>query len=311
MKIRPKDFISINNKLFFAVVNEYQEDNHALTFLRYMKDNAGIHKLTTKKAEKIIRDTYPEFQFDSYYADIVLHGIPINLIKEIYYPEQTVTRLLGMESPDNKQSDAIGIINTLLAVGFKKDYMGITGSIMLDMHNENSDVDIIIYGREQFLKIRKYIKNSLDKGEINSLTQAMWKDTYERRDCALSFNEFYSHEKRKFNKFIFGNSKIDISAIPKKGEKYKESGPYKKISKDEISSIVTNDTYAYDFPARYLINHNMIKEVVSYTATYTGQARKGEKIEAAGFVEEDRDGVYRLLVGTSREAKDEYIRVID
>jgi len=311
MKIRPKDFISINNKLFFAVVNEYQEDNHALTFLRYMKDNAGIHKLTTKKAEKIIRDTYPEFQFDSYYADIVLHGIPINLIKEIYYPEQTVTRLLSMESPDNKQSDAIGIINTLLSVGFKKDYMGITGSIMLDMHNENSDVDIIIYGREQFLKIRKYIKNSLDKVGINSLTQVMWKDAYERRDCALSFNEFYSHEKRKFNKFIFGNSKIDISAIPKKGEKYKESGPYKKISKDGISSIVTNDTYAYDFPARYLINHNMIKEVVSYTATYTGQARKGEKIEAAGFVEQDRDGVYRLLVGTSREAKDEYIRVID
>ena len=311
MRIRPKDFIAIDEKLFFAVVNEYQEDNHALTFLRYMKDNAGMHKLTTKKAEKIIRDIYPEFQFNSDYADIVLHGIPINLIKEIYYPEQTVTRLLSMESPDNKQSDAIGIINTLLSVGFKKDYMGITGSIMLDMHNENSDVDIIIYGREQFLKIRKYIKNSLDKVGINSLTQAMWKDAYERRDCALSFNEFYSHEKRKFNKFIFGNSKIDISAIPKKGEKYKESGPYKKISKDEISSIVTNDTYAYDFPARYLINHNRIKEVVSYTATYTGQARKGEKIEAAGFVEQDRDGVYRLLVGTSREAKDEYIRVID
>ena len=311
MRIRPKDFIAIDEKLFFAVVNEYQEDNHALTFLRYMKDNAGMHKLTTKKAEKIIRDIYPEFQFNSDYADIVLHGIPINLIKEIYYPEQAVTRLLGMESPDNKQSDAIGIINTLLAMGFKKDYMGITGSIMLDMHNENSDVDIIIYGREQFLKIRKYIKNSLDKGEIHSLTQAMWKDTYERRDCALSFNEFYSHEKRKFNKFIFGNSKIDISAIPKKGEKYKESGPYKKISKDEISSIVTNDTYAYDFPARYLINHNTIKEVVSYTATYTGQARKGEKIEAAGFVEEDREGVHRLLVGTSREALNEYIRVID
>ena len=311
MQIRPKDFIGIKNKLFFAVVNEYQEDNHALTFLRYMKDNVGTHKLTTKKAEKIIRDTYPEFQFDSYYADIVLHGIPINLIKEIYYPEQTVTRLLNMESPDNKQSDAIGIINTLLAAGFKKDYMGITGSIMLGMHNENSDVDIIIYGREQFLKIRKYIKNSLDKVGINSLTQAMWKDAYERRDCALSFNEFYSHEKRKFNKFIFGNSKIDISAIPKNGEKYKESGPYKKISKDEISSIVTNDTYAYDFPARYLINHNTVKEVVSYTATYTGQAKKGEKIEAAGFIEQDRDGVYRLLVGTSREAKDEYIRVID
>ncbi len=193
MQIRPKDFIGIDNKLFFAVVNEYQEDKHVLTFLRYMKDSKGMHKLTTKKAEKIIRDSYPEFQFNSYYADIVLHGIPINTIKKIYYPEQTVTRLLSMKSPDNKQSDAIGIVKTLLAMGFKKDYIGITGSIMLDIHNENSDVDIIIYGREQFFKIRKYIKNSLDKGDLDSLTQVMWQDTYQRRDCALSFDDFYSH----------------------------------------------------------------------------------------------------------------------
>jgi hypothetical protein len=182
---------------------------------------------------------------------------------------------------------------------------------MLDAHNECSDIDIIIYGREAFLKIRNYIKDSLAVGELNPLNHAMWKDAYERRDCSLSFNDFYSHEIRKFNKFISGNSKVDISAIPNKDEKYKESGPYKKIGKDKILSIVTDDSYAYDFPARYSIKHDSIKEVISYTATYTGQARKGERIEAVGFVEQDMVGVYRLLVGTSREAKNEYIRVID
>ena len=73
MRIRPKDFISIDDKLFFAVVYEYQEDNHVLTFLRYIKDNTGMHKLTTKKAEKIISEYYPEFQFNSSYVDIGLH----------------------------------------------------------------------------------------------------------------------------------------------------------------------------------------------------------------------------------------------
>ena len=43
---------------------------------------------------------------------------------------------------------------------------------------------------------------------------------------------------------------------------------------------------------------------------YIGQAKKGEKIEAAGFIEEDKDGVRRLLVGTSREAEEEYIRIV-
>ncbi len=112
MRIRPKDFIVIDNRLFFAVVHEYQEDNHALTFLRYIKDNAGMHKLTTKKAEKIIKESYPEFQFNSSYTDIKLHGIPINMIKEIYYPEETVNKLLKTKTPDDKKrsSDQLFLI---------------------------------------------------------------------------------------------------------------------------------------------------------------------------------------------------------
>ena len=310
MRIRPKDFISIDDKLFFAVVYEYQEDNHALTFLRYIRDNTGMHKLTTKKAEKIISEYYPEFQFNSSYVDIGLHGIPINMIKKIYYPEETVNQLLNTRTPENKERDAIGAIKYLQGIGCKADNIGITGSIMLGAHNECSDIDIVIYGREAFLKIRSQIKNSLAIGELNSLNQIMWQDAYERRNCALSFDDFYFHEIRKFNKFMFGNSKVDISAIPNEVEKYKESGPYKKVGKDKILSIVTDDKYAYDFPARYSIKHDSIKEVISYTATYIGQAKKGEKIEAAGFIEEDKDGVRRLLVGTSREAEEEYIRIV-
>ena len=310
MRIRPKDFISIDDKLFFAVVYEYQEDNHVLTFLRYIKDNTGMHKLTTKKAEKIISEYYPEFQFNSSYVDIGLHGIPINMIKKIYYPEETVNQLLNTRTPENKERDAIGAIKYLKGIGCKAGNIGITGSIMLGAHNECSDIDIVIYGREAFLKIRSQIKNSLAIGELNSLNQIMWQDAYERRNCALSFDDFYFHEIRKFNKFMFGNSKVDISAIPNEIEKYEESGPYKKVGKDKILSMVTNDKYAYDFPARYSIKHDSIKEVISYTATYIGQAKKGEKIEAAGFIEEDKDGVRRLLVGTSREAEEEYIRIV-
>ena len=86
MRIRPKDFIVIDDKLFFAVVNQFQEDNHALTFLRYIKDNTSIRKLTTKEADEIITKYYPEFQFSSTYTDIKLHGVPISMVKKIYYP---------------------------------------------------------------------------------------------------------------------------------------------------------------------------------------------------------------------------------
>lgn len=311
MFIRPKDYIAIDDKLFFAVVSEYNEDDRALTFLRYIKDDIGIHKLDTGQASILIRESYPELLFHSHYADIELHGIPLASIKQIYRPEHTIVRLLNMKSPDNKQQDAINIINLLLDAGCQQDYMGITGSLMLNTHNEQSDIDIIIYSRERFFNARNHIQQYLESGQLEALSQTMWLDSYRRRDCTLSFEDYHSHELRKFNKCISGTSKVDISMIPEPYERFQENGPYKKTSEDKIVSIVTEDAYAYDYPARYLIDHDTINEVVSYTATYTGQARKGEKIEAVGYIEQGCDGKNRLLVGTSREAAGEYIRVVD
>ncbi|PKL59366.1 MAG: DNA polymerase subunit beta, partial [Methanomicrobiales archaeon HGW-Methanomicrobiales-4] len=51
----------------------------------------------------------------------------------------------------------------------------------------------------------------------------------------------------------------------------------------------------------------IISKVFSFTHTYTGQARKGEKIEARGVIEQHNDEQW-LIVGTTREAKGEYIR---
>ncbi len=311
MFIRPKDYISIDDKLFFAVVSEYQEEDRVLTWLRYIKDKNGMQKLDTEQSSKLINDSYPELLFHCHYADIKFHGIPLTLIKQVYRPDQTIVRLLNMKSPDTKQQDAIKIIKLLIGAGIQEDYMGITGSLMLDTHNEQSDIDMIIYSRERFFKARQYIQQYLDSGELKLLNESLWQETYQRRGCSLSFEDYRSHELRKFNKCISGTSKVDLSMIPETYERFQENGPFKKTGKDKILSVVTEDTYAYDFPARYFIEHETINEVVSYTATYTGQAQKGEKIEAAGFVEQGSDGKNRLLVGTSREASGEYIRVLE
>lgn len=311
MFIRPKDYIVVDDKLFFAVVSEYQEEDRALTWLRYIKDGHGMHKIDTKQARKLISDSYPEFLFHSNYADSDLHGIPLESISHVYRPDQTVVRLLNMTDPDNKQRDAIKILKLLLDAGVQEEYIGVTGSLMLDTHNEKSDIDIIIYERELFHKVRQHIKDCLESGKLEPLDDSLWEDAYKRRGCELSFEEYCSHEQRKFNKCVSGTSKVDISMIPEIYERFQENGPFKKQGLGKIETQVTDDIYAYDFPARYITNHETISEVVSYTATYVGQVQKGEKIEAVGYVEEGSDGKKRLLVGTSREAAGEYIRLVE
>lgn len=73
---------------------------------------------------------------------------------------------------------------------------------------------------------------------------------------------------------------------------------------------MTEDTFAFDSPARYGIDHPDVSEIVCCTPTYVGQARRGEVIQAAGWLEETSRGTRRLIVGTSREAPGEYVRVL-
>lgn len=310
MFVRPKDYIVIDDSYFFAVVSEYQEDGRVLAWLRYVKDNNVVQKLDTHKAGKIVKEIYPDFIFHSQYVDAELHGVPLNRIKKIYYPEETIDRLLNSSTPDSIQKDAINFIELLLQTSIDKQSLGVTGSLMLDTHDSDSDIDMVVYGRENFFNVRAAIKDLMKSGQLNYLDEAFWQDAYQRRDCSISFEEYQWHELRKFNKCISGTTKVDVSMLPDEAERVKEYGPFKKSGHEKIDATVITDTYSFDFPARYIIKHESINEIVSYTATYTGQAKKEEKIEAAGYVEQGSDGKKRLLVGSSREAMGEYIRVM-
>jgi hypothetical protein len=85
---------------------------------------------------------------------------------------------------------------------------------------------------------------------------------------------------------------------------------WRKTGRSTLQAIVLDASLAFDQPARYRINHPVISEIQCFTHTYVGQALAGEMIEAAGAVETADDGRQRLVIGSSREAIGEYLRVI-
>jgi predicted nucleotidyltransferase len=76
--------------------------------------------------------------------------------------------------------------------------------------------------------------------------------------------------------------------------------------KRKIEAVVTDASLSFDNPAVYEVDHDLITRVLCFTHTYSGQARSGEVIEACGVCEE-HGGEYWLIVGTTREARGEYI----
>jgi len=73
---------------------------------------------------------------------------------------------------------------------------------------------------------------------------------------------------------------------------------------------VIDDARGFDYPAEFKIDHQQIGSIVSFTATYTGQAVNGERVAVSGMLEQSEFGVKRIVVGSSREAHGEYIKVI-
>ncbi len=311
--IRQKDFLETEEGLFFAVVADDIEEGRSLAFLRYKSyiSPEGVHirkKLATEQAISLLEHHYPEYLYHSIVFDADLHGVPINRIEKHHQAKVKLQTLLSNQST-TLQNKLVCLITLLSENGIPLNTLGVTGSILIGAEGKDSDIDLIIYDRVIFHKARKLIEKLIDKNKLSALDEYFWKDSFDRRACSLCFEDYVWHEKRKFNKAIFAGVKFDISLVLTKA--VDDDNTYIKKGLMKLTAEVINDQYSFDSPSIYFIDNSEFQKVICFTPTYTGQAITGELIEVSGFVEESADGVNRrLIVGSTREAVGEYIKVV-
>ncbi len=190
--------------------------------------------------------------------------------------------------------------------------LGISGSGLIKCYKNDSDIDFVVYGIKNFNNARNAIKRAiLNNGVVKNLNLEQWKELYAKRIFGneLTYDEFLWHENRKFNKGTINNRKFDLllSDDVRVNLNFKKIGNIVKKGK-----VIKSSPFSY--PAYYeIIEHNEISKILCWTHTYIGQAFEGENIEVSGMLEEINNGTgYEkfIIVGTSRKASGEYIKVI-
>ncbi|MFQ5888347.1 MAG: DNA polymerase subunit beta, partial [Candidatus Hydrothermarchaeales archaeon] len=198
------------------------------------------------------------------------------------------------------------------------DKKGVSGSLLVGLHDpENSDIDFVIYGMENYENARAFLKESFQGNSgVRPLNKSQWNDAYNKRfpiQKTLSFDDFLWHEKRKYHKGVMDGRIFDILLVRDYNEIGGDFGrTFKRGSKIKVRCQVRDSLLAFDSPAVYKVQCNedkRITEVVSFTHTYAGQAFEGEEIEVLGYLEMSLSSGYRVVVGTTREAVGEYIKV--
>lgn len=305
-RYQPRDFIETTDGLLFAVVAGLPEDGRLLCSLRYQRSGRGYRKLDSAAADALLRAEAPEYRYHSPSLDADLHGVPLERIRHHYQPRLRVQALLAEAPGDVLAGKARRWLETMQERGLDPAVVGLTGSLLIGAQTPRSDLDFVIYDRRHFHDSRAWIRESMAAGEFQGLDLPAWRDAYRRRGCALGFEDYLWHERRKYNKGLFEGTKFDITLITEDGPS--RSGRARKLGPLRLVTEVTDAERAFDFPAIYGLRHAEIDEAWCFTQTYVGQAEPGDRVEIAGRLELDATGKPRIIVGTSREAPGEYIR---
>jgi uncharacterized protein len=298
LPIRLRDFVEDPDGWIYAV-STYDNAEKVGCVLRYVPDENGerVGPAGQRYRKYDFEDAYRKISAEKpAYAGLV-QRIPLLDLHRVLKPDQEISRIAGSHPYVKRLLDLFHL---------PAGTVGCTGSLLCGLENESSDIDMVVYGKHWFTA-QALVKQGIADGRIEGMSPDMWRKVYEKRKPEIPYDAFVLHEQRKWNRgqiegtyfdILYTRSYDNLAGAP--------SGKGDVLGKQTIVAPVTDASHAFDNPAVYNVRHEEVSKVLSFTHTYSGQALTGETIEACGVLEQH--GAERwLIVGTTREAKGEYI----
>jgi predicted nucleotidyltransferase len=254
------------------------------------------------------RKTFPDYLFYDQTRGKELITAPLEKIEQVFVPKDRLIWLQNLKNPDSLQQLSLQLIDVVSKEsGVSKDDLGIHGSIALEMHAPESDMDFVVYGSRNFRLVEDAIQRLVNEAKFSYIAG-------NRIEAARKF----------VGKF---QGKIWMYNATKKPEEIRtQYGDYtfSPLAPLRFTATVCNDTETMYRPAIYKINNYMPLDnqseieleqiptiVTSNIGCYRNVARAGQQIKVAGTLEKaqsTKDGsiFYQVVVGTAT-SEEEYI----
>ena len=307
-EFRPRDFIETSEGFIFAVVDAQLDEGRLTAYLRYLRVDDQLLKLSTQQAKAHLAEIDSDYVFFSRSRDTWVQAVPVSHISAHHVPRAKLAEILKQEKRDATSEKLRRWCGWLAERDVPIDQLGVTGSLLIGAQNSESDLDVVCYDRGLFQRLRRLVAEFQEQNLLQPLTHAQWQATYERRSPALSFEAYHWHERRKNTKALLDSTRLDLSLVSPLRIRQADA---KKVGRVTIQAKVTCDHAGFDFPSRWQVEHESVDEIVCFSATYSGQVFQGEWVEAAGALEKLGEQKFQLVVGANREATGEFIRCMD
>lgn len=325
------DYLEVkDSNLIFDIKGLVHPDDRKICFIRFYPHPEGDRERSGTTYKKIyniedrykfLKEHYPQYVFYSKQRDLALQGVPTDEIKKIYTPRDYFQQLQKKNSLSRIEKSSLELCQLLIEnSNLPDDAIGVTGSPMVGLNKNISDIDLIIYGTEVSRRFQESMKDIFKSGSFcREYNLSEYQSHYQFRagGSAIPFDKFYKCEKRKLHQGMFKGFEFFIRYIksPKDWPSSYYDYQYKDYGRIKIRAKITEDKDSIFTPCTYKIEDvhilddkhlkkeieiQLLNQINSYRGRFCEQAKKGENVLVVGkiekVVEKQSRIYYRLLL---------------
>lgn len=333
---KDRDFIETVEGMLFCVIGYLHPPDRYTAYLKYSPTTDGrwrrgnvffrrelayYHAHQVGETLDYLQSHYPEYVAYCPVRDMRFSMIPRARVAVYYCPEMRLAQIFRQPTDPLEQELADLTASLLAATGITLDSLGITGSILLGIHNPAfSDLDVIVYGQEAANRLQNALLGPGVSGvePVPPAVLARWRrDAMEHHGLSQAQVDwlvarrwnYASYQGRRYLSFHPTRSDQEIR------ERYGDH-IYRDAGVCRLRGVVADAREAIYLPAVYCVEKVNIlegpevdvQEIHSYEGLFGRIADRGQEIEARGKLEcVDGGPVHRLVIGSSHRAGREYL----
>jgi len=313
--------------LIFTVKGLHHPPEHLVAYLRYAPDLAGERMRAGVRyrrlyhfdeQEAFLERRHPDYIYDDPVLGLRLQSVPRTRVSRVFDPCRRLAALRE-QGPHDRSEETVLELDELVRTHADVSALdlGISGSIMVGLHQTDSDIDLIVYGERAGREVHGALSRLLrarsgpirrpNDGELRAL------HAIHQVDTPLSYEAFRRMQGRKVNELRFRGRETFLRFVRRLADVDGSCGDerYEALGTATIEAYVGDDDLAIFTPCRYglkgvsILRGVVVEDlriVISFRGRFSDQAVRGEAIEARGSVERviPRDGglpYHRLVVG--------------
>jgi len=315
--LRDKDFIKCND-IFFQVVGYLHPRDYVIAIPRYVKvDYATIWRngsyydrvlkeYSSSDLRKALSERFSKYLDYDTNLDSVLPLIAKKEIDKIFLSSRGFDQLSRNDSLAKRTHEILDLLSS--NTNIPRNDFGLTGTLLIGIYNTiYSDIDIVIYGRNNVEKVKNFLKER---------KEFLIKDSSTIK--GLDIKSYNIISKRKWNKCKYKGRYFSINPVLKFDEikiSYDDI-KIKNFGVIEVKVEIVEKIDPYFYPIRYKVKayetKYEIKELAIFENYYFDAFEEGDIIEIKAILQkykEKDDEYFRLAYGV-REIGDQYIRIL-